>query len=164
MEPGYHSLRLEFFENFGWAGLELNGRVILFQTVCSSRFIIYGSGVPIRQSDLVSWWPLDEENGTEISDLISGYDLNLNGTNGTNWEMCRRAYCYNFDGIDDFAIYDLNYNEEWSGDFTVSMWVKASSLGQSDFSSIFAIDDSGGNNRSFQLMVDGNNRKLSILY
>ena len=43
------------------------------------------------------------------------------------------------------------------GDFTVSLWVKASSLGQSDFSSIFAIDNSGGNNRSFQFMVDGNN-------
>ena len=71
--------------------------------------------------------------------------------------MCRRAYCHNFDGIDDFAIYDLNSNEEWSGDFTVSLWVKASSLGQSDFSSIFAIDNSGGNNRSFQFMVDGNN-------
>ena len=23
LEPGYHGLRLEFFENFGWAGLEL---------------------------------------------------------------------------------------------------------------------------------------------
>ena len=158
LEPGYHSLRLEFFENFGWAGLELKWESNIFtKQYVPQGSLFHGSGVPIRQSDLVSWWPLDEANGTEISDLISGYDLNLNGTNGTSWEMCRRAYCHNFDGIDDFAIYDLNSNEEWSGDFTVSLWVKASSLGQSDFSSIFAIDNSGGNNRSFQFMVDGNN-------
>jgi len=157
LEPGYHNLRLEFFENFGWAGLELKWESDVFsKQYVPQESLFHGSGVPIRQSDLVSWWPLDEANGTVISDLISGYDLDLNGANGTDWEMCRRAYCHNFDGIDDFAIYDLNSNEEWSGDFTVSLWVKASSLGQSDFSSIFAIDNSGGNNRSFQFMVDGN--------
>jgi len=158
LNAGYHTLKLEFFENFGWAGLELKWESdSIPKQYVPPGSLFHGSGLPIRQNELVSWWPLDEANGTVIGDLISGYDLNLNGNNGTDWEMCRRAYCHNFDGIDDFAIYDLNANEEWSGDFTVSMWVKAEALGQSDFSSIFAVDNSGGNNRSFQFMVDGNN-------
>jgi len=158
LAAGYHNLRLEFFENFGWAGLELKWESDIFsKQYVPSGSLFHGSGIPIRQSELVSWWPLDEANGTIIEDLVSDYDLSLSGTNGTDWEMCRRAYCYNFDGIDDYAIYDLNSNEEWSGDFTVSLWVKADSLGQSDFSSIFTMDNSGGNNRSFQFMVDGSN-------
>jgi len=165
LTQGYHSLRLEFFENFGWAGLELKWESDIFsKQYVPAGSLLHGSGVPIRQGDLVSWWPLDEANGTLIGDLAGTSDLILNGTNGTDWDMCRRAYCNHFDGIDDFAKYDLTVNEEWSGDFTVSLWVKADSLGQPDFSSIFSIDDSGGQNRSFQFMVDGSNPGIYQLY
>ena len=165
LNSGYHSLRLEFFENFGWAGLELKWESDAFgKQYVPTGSLFHGAGVPIRQSDLVSWWPLDEANGTVIGDLVGNYDLTLNGTNGTDWDLCRRAYCYHFDGIDDSAKYDLTSNEEWSGDFTVSMWVKADSLGQPDFSSIFAIGDNAGHSSSFQFMVDGNNPGTYQLY
>ncbi len=165
LNPGYHSLRLEFFENFGWAGLELKWESDTFsKQYVPAGSLFHGAGVPIRQSDLISWWPLDEANGTVIGDLVGNYDLILNGTNGTDWDLCRRAYCHHFDGIDDYAKYDLTSNEEWSGDFTVSMWVKADTLGQPDFSSIFAIDDNAGHSRSFQIMVDGSNPGTYQLY
>ncbi|MAT48550.1 MAG: hypothetical protein CMA27_01825, partial [Euryarchaeota archaeon] len=165
LNPGFHSLRLEFFENFGWAGLELKWESDNFgKQYVPQGSLFHGAGVPIRQNDLVSWWPLDEGNGTIIGDLVGNSDLVLNGTNGTDWDLCRRAYCHHFDGVDDYAKYDLNTNDEWSGDFTVSMWVKADILNQPDFSSIFAIDDSGGQSRSFQFMVDGSNPGTYQLY
>ncbi len=165
LATGYHSLRLEFFENFGWAGLELKWESDTFgKQYVPAGSLFHGSGVPIRQGDLVSWWPLDEANGTVIGDVVGNYNLSLNGNNGTDWEMCRKAFCNHFDGVDDYAEYDLSTNEEWSGDFTVSLWAKADVLGQSDFSSIFAIDNSGGQKRSFQFMVDGNDPGTYQLY
>jgi subtilisin family serine protease len=165
LAAGYHSLRLEFFENFGWAGLELKWESDTFgKQYVPAGSLFHGAGVPIRQGDIVSWWPLDEANGTVIGDVVGNYNLSLNGNNGTDWDMCRKAFCNHFDGVDDYAEYDLLANEEWSGDFTVSLWVKADMLGQSDFSSIFAIDNSGGQKRSFQFMVDGANPGTYQLY
>ena len=55
-----------------------------------------------------------------------------------NWKNCIDGNCLWFDGVDDYAVLDV---EDWSGNFTISQWVWANTTNQSNYSSTFAIDN-----------------------
>ena len=45
---------------------------------------------------LVSYWPLDEVQGTKTPDLVSGYDMNLNNLTAADLVAGKTGKCFSF--------------------------------------------------------------------
>ena len=162
LDSGEHTLRTEFFEHGGYAGLELKweGPSISKQTV-PTNVLTRGSSIPVRQSDLIHHWEFNENSGDIANDSVGTSHLNFTGTNGSQWRNCVLGNCAYFDGIDDEARVDVTDSVT---DFTVSLWVQANHSGQSRHASAIAVNDVAGDDDSFQIQTGGGNPGSWELY
>jgi len=155
LSSGTHTLRTEFFEHGGHAGLILSwqGPNQSKQVVPTSAFT---RGVADSvTTDLAHHWSFDDGSGTDINDSIGNANLTLyNSNNGAGWQQCLFGNCYQFDGVDDYAKIDVN---DWAGNFSVSLWTKTGNVSQDRYSSAFAVNDVAGDSDSFQIMTSGSN-------
>jgi len=100
---------------------------------------------------LVGHWTFDEGSGTIAQDRSGhGHDGTING--GPQWVAGRFGSALLFDGVDDSVVYLFNQEETWSA-YTVALWVKAESFGQTSNSAVFA--STIASDTGFQLDVDG---------
>jgi len=155
LDSGEHTLRTEFFEHGGYAGLELKweGPGVSKQTV-PTNVLTRGSSFPVRESSLIHHWEFDESSGDIANDSVGSAHLNFTGTNGNQWRTCVLGNCAFFDGIDDEARVDV---ADSVTDFTVSLWVQANHSGQSIHASAIAVNDVAGDDDSFQIQTGGGN-------
>ena len=155
LSSGVHTLRTEFFEHGGHAGLILSwqGPNQSKQVVPSSAFTRGVADSVI--TDLAHHWSFDDGSGTSITDSIGNANLTLfNSNNGVGWQQCLFGNCYQFDGVDDYAKIDVN---DWAGNFSVSLWTNTGNVSQDRYSSAFAVNDVAGDSDSFQIMTSGSN-------
>jgi len=108
---------------------------------------------PITDPNLICWWMLDEGTG------VTAFDWSGHGNNGTlnndpEWVDGYDGYALHFGGDfdPDTVVYSFGAAEPWPAG-TVTLWVKADTVGQDEFSSAFS--SHLPNNLGFQLDVDG---------
>ena len=101
------------------------------------------------------YWTLDETTGTTVFDqtaflrdgaALGGLDLGLNNVAG------KYGTAIHFDGVDD-SIETTNLPNDLTA-YTVGLWVKADSAGQTNYTSVLNNNSSGSD---FQLEADGTN-------
>ncbi len=103
--------------------------------------------------DLISYWPLDEIQGTKTPDLKSSYDFNLNNMTEADLVPGKYGQAFRFNGIDTYlarmhgASDDLPANKHNS--FTISFWARVNGRGQND-KRMFS-EASGGTDPLFNL-------------
>ncbi len=112
----------------GWGGyMPFKGdidQVAIFDRALSASEVKFRYTGHIPQH---SFWPLDENEGQEASDIISGNDGFLGTTGGSDdqdpeWYIGMNGSCTRFDGVDDIIripVKDLGI----SNTFTISMWI-----------------------------------------
>ena len=104
--------------------------------------------------------PFEKINGTNID---NAWDYSGFGNNGSVRDATWNATAgydgkgaYEFDGVNDYII--SNVSDWTASDYSVSLWVKASSVGQNKYSTMInnynRLGGSGGGD-SFQIDVDG---------
>ena len=104
------------------------------------------------EDGLVVYWPFDEGAGTTAYDA-SGNSNNGTLTNGPVWSTdAALGGAIQFDGTNDKV--QLNPFDGPLNSFTVSLWVKANTLGQNEYSGIFSNTLSSSDD-GFQIDVDG---------
>jgi len=154
LSAGAHSLRTEFFEHGGWAGLIFSWQGVnqTKQVVPASAFT-RGDGIEPAQNELIHHWSFDDGSGTVVADSAGSANMTLfNSNNGSAWQQCLFGNCYNFDGTNDYAKVDVS---DWGGNFSISLWVNTANDSQDQFSSAFAVNDIAGDSASFQIMTSG---------
>jgi hypothetical protein len=105
------------------------------------------------KSALLVWWPLDEGQGTAAVDH-SGNGYNGKFIGAPQWVAGYKGSALRFDGVDDYVAFDFPAAETMEA-FTVALWVKCETLGQDNYSGLFA--GHYPNTAGFQLDVDGTN-------
>jgi len=123
-------------------GAKVTGNVWSFTTL---------PDIPITDPNLRGWWKMDAGLGSRVVDW-SGHGGHGEFTNEPVWAEGYDGFGVELDGVDDSVVYSFDAVEDWSA-FTVSLWVKAATLGQDQYSSPFSshTPNSGG----FQIDVDG---------
>jgi hypothetical protein len=95
------------------------------------------SGSAALKDGLVSYWPLDEVQGTKTPDLVSGYDMDLSNLTAADLVTGKVGKTFSF----SFAKQTLLSRVHKAGEqlpinqhpsFTISMWAKINGTGQSD--------------------------------
>jgi len=106
--------------------------------------------IPITDPTLIGRWMLDEGIGTTALDWSGhGHDASFRGEPW--WVDGYDGGGLAFDGVDDSVVSSFD-EETWSA-FTVALWAKAATVGQNEWSSVFA--NHVPNSAGFQLGVDG---------
>jgi hypothetical protein len=117
-------------------------------------FVLVLSIAGNASADLLVHWALEEGSGT------TAFDTSGNGNDGTfsgepQWvEGHGGGSALQFDGVDDFVVYSFDEVQTFAT-FSVSLWVKADSLGQPNYCSAFS--SHFPNTDGFQVDVDGGN-------
>jgi len=103
-------------------------------------------------ADLVVRWGLDEGSGTTVFDSSgNGYDGEFIGE--PQWvDGHGGGGALEFDGDDDEVLYSLEETTDWPA-FSITFWVKATTLGQDVWSSPYS--GHFPNSAGFQIDVDG---------
>ncbi|HIF15925.1 MAG TPA: hypothetical protein EYQ85_01565, partial [Candidatus Poseidoniales archaeon] len=152
---GLHPIRIEMFEASGWAGLDLSWTgPNMSRAIVAEQYLTVGNGSFPAQSNLVHYWQFEDGSGTTINDSVGTANLTIQGSSaGSNWANGIDGGAYDFDGIDEFASADIS---DWSGNFSISMWVKTSNSSQDQYSSVIAVSNTAGDKASFQIQQNGN--------
>ena len=103
--------------------------------------------------NMVSYWPLDVVEGTKTPDIISGYDMNLDGLTAADLVTGHAGKCFLFDNARKTMLKRVNspgeklpiYNHTA---FTVSLWVNGPAQGDHR---VFSESSSKANNPLFNL-------------
>jgi len=117
-------------------------------------FVLLLSITGNASADLLVHWALEEGSGTTT------FDTSGNGNDGTfsgepQWvEGHGGGSALQFDGVDDFVLYSFDELQTFAT-FSVSLWVKADTLGQPNYCSAFS--SHFPNTDGFQVDVDGGN-------
>jgi len=109
--------------------------------------------IPITDPNLVCWWMLDEGEGTVVLDRSGhGHDGEVRGT--PQWVDGFDGYALQFSGEvgRDDVVHSLEGANDWAAG-TLTLWVKADSVGQDQYSSAFT--NHYPNSAGFQIDVDG---------
>jgi Tfp pilus assembly protein PilV len=77
---------------------------------------------PTSSTCYTSHWPMDENSGSTIADIISGHNGLISGA---NWTSGKINSALNFDGNDDRAVVADDNNLDLTSAGTISAWVKA---------------------------------------
>jgi hypothetical protein len=117
-------------------------------------FILVLSITSNSSADMVVRWGLDEGSGTTAFDSSgNGYDGEFIGD--PQWVVGHvGGGALEFDGDDDNVLYSFEEATEWEA-FSVTIWVKATTLGQDNYSSAFS--GHYPNTAGFQIDVEGSN-------
>jgi len=107
--------------------------------------------IPITDPNLVCWWTLEEASGRKVVDWSGhGHDGTFQGE--PEWVYGYDGYALHFNNETDFVVHSLETVADWSAG-TVTLWVKADSVGQDQYSSVFS--NYAPNTAGFQIDVDG---------
>ena len=109
--------------------------------------------IPITDPNLVCWWMLDEGEGAVVLDQSGhGHDGEFRGI--PQWVDGFDGYALQFagDGGRDDVVHSLEAATDWAAG-TLTLWVKADSVGQDQYSSAFT--SHFPNSAGFQIDVDG---------
>jgi len=117
-------------------------------------FVLVLSIAGNASADLVVHWNFDEGSGTTALDSSgNGYDGEFIGE--PQWvEGHGGGGALEFDGNNDDLLYSLEEATAWPA-FSITFWVKATTLGQFNWSSAFS--GHYPNSAGFQIDVDGGN-------
>jgi len=153
-EAGQYHIRAEVFEWGGGAGVGLSwAGPNMSKSIISNQYWAVGEDRIIRSDALVHHWTFDEGSGAIIADSVSGANLTLQGASaGSNWVAGVDGRAYHFDGVDEFAEVDV---DDWSGEFSISMWVRTDNSSQDQYASVMAVSDAAGDDASFQIHFSG---------
>ena len=108
------------------------------------HFLTIGSfalGLAVSQAQLsdglVSYWPLDEVQGSKTPDLVSGYDMDLSNLSGSDLVAGQKGSAFSMSNANQTLLSrvhnageDLPVNQHES--YTISMWVNVAGTGQND--------------------------------
>ncbi len=140
---------LELDKTYYWRVDEFDGAATHRGAVTS--FTVRPS-IPVTDPALLCWWKLDEGEGKTVLDW-SGHENNADFTGNPQWVDGYSGTGLNFNGSGDSVIHLFN-DVTWSA-YTLTIWVKADMLWQSNNSSICSTyrTTAGG----FQLSFDAAN-------
>jgi len=115
--------------------------------------------IPITDPNLVCWWGLEEASGRRVLDL-SGHGHHGDFQGNPEWIDGYDGYGLHFANEGDYVVHSLNAASDWPAG-TMAVWVKADSVGQDVWSSVFSshipnsagfqIDTNGGNPGVYQI-------------
>jgi len=95
----------------------------------------YSQGASLLD-DLVSYWPLDEIQGTKTPDIKSGYDFNLVNIGPTNVVSGKYGQAFRFNGSDTMLSRIHAPADQLPAvkhaSFTISLWARVNGIGQND--------------------------------
>jgi len=137
VEKAYY-WRVDEFDN---TGATHRGDIWSFTTV---------PDVAVTDPNLTLWLTLGEGEGATAVDW-SGYGHHASFRGEPRWVDGYQGGALAFDGDDDATVASFD-EEEWSA-YSVALWAKADSIGQDEWSSVFA--NHVPNSAGFQLDVDG---------
>lgn len=103
--------------------------------------IALATGVAVSHGQLsdglVSYWPLDEVQGSKTPDLVSGYDMDLTNLTASDLVSGHKGNAFSFSNANQTLLSrvhnageDLPVNQHES--YTISMWVNVTGTGQND--------------------------------
>ena len=96
-------------------------------------------------------WTFESISGSSVTDILGGNNAGtIEGNPNVVPGIIGKAL--NFDGTCDAVELDL-VSADWSGNFTVSFWVKANSVTQTEGAGLFASSNSGGQRGFFQIVA-----------
>lgn len=111
---------------------------------------------------LVAWWPLHEDSGSTVYDIVGSNDGTVNGpTQGAAGIL--GTTCYDFDGTNDYV--DTNYTVPSPiNQLSISVWFNADSA--SSVRDVWGINDGGSSGdfsfEIYQLRTDSGNIVLDV--
>ncbi|HEX7859563.1 MAG TPA: LamG domain-containing protein [Verrucomicrobiae bacterium] len=111
-------------------------RGLFWCTIAST--LAYSSKTQAALSDgLVSYWPMEEVQGTTTPDMVSGYNMTLNNLTAADLVNGKLGKCFAFSNVKQTLLSrvhgandDLPANKH--GAFTISFWANVNGTGQSD--------------------------------
>ncbi|MBN1764911.1 MAG: tetratricopeptide repeat protein [Sedimentisphaerales bacterium] len=112
---------------------------------------------------LIGWWKLDETSDGIARDS-SGEDNSANLVNGPMWQPDggRHGGALLFDGIDDYIKTETNYKLQISGDYTISLWIKADPY-QKMWAGVVTKSNSARNMNQYTLQFSGEEPRTLIV-
>ncbi|MBI2609940.1 fibronectin type III domain-containing protein [Candidatus Giovannonibacteria bacterium] len=114
--------------------------------------ITYADGIIPEGSGLKVHWKFDEGTGTTAADS-SGNNVNASLLNGATFSASGKVGgALSLDGVDDYALGDSG---QWSGAFTISLWVKPSSA-SNEGGGVFASSNNWVQANTFEISTGGN--------
>lgn len=107
------------------------------------------------KDDLVSYWPLDEIQGSKTPDLVSRYDMDVLNLTSDDIVEGRFGSAFNFDNVRQTILTRVHADGEnlpvnQHASYTISMWVKIAGAGQNDLR-IFSEGSTTDNNPLFNI-------------
>ncbi|MGB2861819.1 MAG: LamG domain-containing protein [Sedimentisphaerales bacterium] len=109
--------------------------------------------IAITDPNLVCWWTLEEAEGRKVLDL-SGHGHHGAFQGDPEWVDGYDGYALHFTTEGDYVVHSLGAASDWPAG-TMTVWVKADSIGQDNYSSVFSSHTP--NSAGFQIDVDGEN-------
>jgi len=125
-------------DGVGSGGAEKRGWVWSFQAIYNPALVV--------DPNLLAWYKF-EGDATDSS----GYGRDLTELGGPTYSAGYDGQAIQLDGVDDYAVY--SFLEKEMPAYTVTLWAKADTTGQNQYSSVFS--NHTPDNKGFQLDVDG---------
>ncbi len=118
------------------------------------------------KTDLVSYWPFDEVQGTKTPDLKNGYDLTLANLDSADLVAGVRGMAFRFNATRSTYLFrthagadDLPANKHAS--FTIAFWAKANFSGQAD-KRLFSEGSNANNDPLFTLGTPNTGTRAAV--
>jgi len=149
-DPTYTPGTLELDKTYYWRVDEFDNTSTLKGEVWSFTTEPF---IPITDPNLVGWWTLEEASGRRVLDW-SGHGHHGEFQGNPEWVDGYDGYALHFTDEGDYVVHSLGAASDWPAG-TMAVWVKADSVGQDVWSSVFSshIPNSAG----FQIDTDGGN-------
>jgi len=84
----------------------------------------YSADAPFLNTNLLHYYPFDEDSGATAYDFGGTEDMSVNGP-AINQSAVAGTSAYDYDGTDDYA--EITNDDVADGDFTMAAWVKVAS-------------------------------------
>ena len=149
-DPTYTPGTLELDKTYYWRVDEFDNTSTLKGDVWSFTIEPF---IPITDPNLVCWWALEEAEGRKVLDL-SGHGHHGEFQGNPEWVDGYDGYALHFTNEGDYVAHSLNAASEWPAG-TLAVWVKADSVAQDVWSSVFSSYTSSAS--GFQIDTDGSN-------
>jgi len=141
---------LEVDKTYYWRIDEFDGATTNIGDVLNFRTEPF---IPITDPNLVCWWMLEEASGRKVIDW-SGHGHHGAFQGEPEWVDGYDGYALQFAAEGDYVVHSLGAASDWPAS-TLTAWVKADSIGQDNYSSVFSSHTP--NSAGFQIDVDGEN-------
>lgn len=139
----------------------------LLGCIAASTLVYFPTSHAALSDGLVSYWPLEEAQGTKTPDLVSGYDMNLNNLTAADIVVGKVGNCFTFSNVKQTLLSrvhseseDLPANKHAA--FTISFWANVDGNGQSDLRLFSEAFTPNNNTPLFNIGTDNTGASASI--